>query len=160
MPFRIIETCIGCAGCVKRCPTDAITGERNGLHQIDPRLCIECGACGMACPVGAILNQFGEEQWLLKKPQRAIAHVYEPNCVGCEKCSERCPFSALEIRHPTGDGSLAGIMQVIEDNCTGCRECEKACPYDAIFVFRKDQTPEWLQAGTHVFPLEKNTQAA
>ena len=27
MAFRIIETCIGCTACVKRCPTDAITGD-------------------------------------------------------------------------------------------------------------------------------------
>jgi len=35
---------------------------------------------------------------------------------------------------------------VIEKNCTGCRECEKACPYDAIFIYRKDQVPDWLKS--------------
>ena len=56
MAFRIIETCIGCTACVKRCPTDAITGERKGLHIIWPELCIDCGACGPVCPVDAILD--------------------------------------------------------------------------------------------------------
>ena len=50
MAFRIIETCIGCTACVKRCPTDAITGERKGLHIISPELCIDCGACGAGLP--------------------------------------------------------------------------------------------------------------
>jgi len=36
------------------------------------------------------------------------------------------------------------MMTVDESKCTGCRECEKACPYDAIFVYRKDQIPDWL----------------
>ena len=40
MAYKIIETCIGCTACTKRCPTEAITGVRNEIHQIDPDLCI------------------------------------------------------------------------------------------------------------------------
>ncbi|MDW8047511.1 MAG: 4Fe-4S binding protein, partial [Chloroflexota bacterium] len=47
MAYSIIETCIGCTACTKRCPTNAISGERNQLHVIDPTLCIDCGACGV-----------------------------------------------------------------------------------------------------------------
>ena len=52
--YKIIETCIGCTACTKRCPTEAITGTRNEIHQIDPDLCIDCGACVPVCPVSAI----------------------------------------------------------------------------------------------------------
>src|SRR5438132_14171447 len=97
MAFRIIETCIGCTACVKRCPTDAITGERKGLHIIWPELCIDCGACGPVCPVDAILDQYGNVQHMLKKNERPLAFVYEQACTGCEKCVERCPFEALEM---------------------------------------------------------------
>jgi Na+-translocating ferredoxin:NAD+ oxidoreductase subunit B len=86
MAYRIIETCIGCTACVKRCPTDAISGERKALHIILPELCIDCGACGPVCPVDAILDQYGNVQRLLKKHERPIAFVYEQSCTGCEKC--------------------------------------------------------------------------
>ncbi len=36
MPYIITENCTGCTACIKRCPTDAITGERKLLHVIDP----------------------------------------------------------------------------------------------------------------------------
>ena len=145
MAFRIIETCIGCTACVKRCPTDAITGERKGLHIIWPELCIDCGACGPVCPVDAILDQYGNVQHMLKKNERPIAFVYEQACTGCEKCVERCPFEALEMVHVKDPNSFLGVVSVIEKNCTGCRECEKACPYDAIFIYLKDRVPDWLK---------------
>lgn len=145
MAFRIIETCIGCTACVKRCPTDAITGARKGLHIIDPDLCIDCGACGPVCPTDAIYDGDGSQTYMLKKDQRPIAFVYEQHCTGCEKCVERCPFDALEM-HPVVDpSSFFSVVRVIEKNCTGCRECEKSCPYDAIYIYRKDQIPDWLR---------------
>ena len=59
---------------------------------------------------------------------------------------ERCPFEALEMVPVSDPSSFLGIVSVIEKNCTGCRECEKACPYDAIFIYRKDQVPDWLKS--------------
>ena len=56
MAFRIIETCIGCTACVKRCPTDAITGDRKVLHIIDPALCIGCKKCLSKGPDGCFLD--------------------------------------------------------------------------------------------------------
>ena len=54
MAYSIIETCIGCTACTKKCPVEAITGLRNQLHIIDAELCIDCGACEPACPVSAV----------------------------------------------------------------------------------------------------------
>ena len=48
------ETCIGCTACVRKCPVDAISGERKQPHQIDPDACIRCGACAEACKFNAI----------------------------------------------------------------------------------------------------------
>ena len=42
MAFIITENCTGCTACIRRCPTEAITGERKLLHVIDPELCIDC----------------------------------------------------------------------------------------------------------------------
>jgi Na+-translocating ferredoxin:NAD+ oxidoreductase subunit B len=56
MAYRITENCRGCQACVRPCPTQAISGERHQVHQIDPQRCIECGTCGRVCPYEAVLT--------------------------------------------------------------------------------------------------------
>jgi ferredoxin hydrogenase large subunit len=47
--------CVGCDTCISYCPTGAIQGEPNRMHEIaDPVLCINCAQCLTHCPVGAI----------------------------------------------------------------------------------------------------------
>jgi len=53
--FTINEKCIGCGACIKRCPVNAITGERRKLHVIDLEKCVKCGNCIEACKFDAIL---------------------------------------------------------------------------------------------------------
>lgn len=48
------ETCKGCGICAKKCPADAITGEKKQPYTIDTAKCIKCGACIEACPFGSI----------------------------------------------------------------------------------------------------------
>jgi Na+-translocating ferredoxin:NAD+ oxidoreductase subunit B len=144
MAYFITENCVGCTACTSRCPTQAIGGERKALHAISAELCIDCGACGVVCPTEAIFDGQGIGTVMLKKQQRPRAFVDESACTGCDKCAEHCPFDALHMEEGVDPVSPHfGLMRVEEAKCTGCRECEKACPYDAIFVFRKDQAPEW-----------------
>jgi NADH-quinone oxidoreductase subunit F len=44
------EKCRGCLLCLKSCPAEAITGERNTVHVIDQARCTKCGACLDVCP--------------------------------------------------------------------------------------------------------------
>ena len=56
--FSIIEErCTGCRVCALKCPQDAISGEKRGLHTIDPELCIKCGICRDVCRFDAVLVQ-------------------------------------------------------------------------------------------------------
>ena len=48
---RIDEaTCIGCAHCGPRCPTDAIIGASKQIHGVIQDACIGCGLCVEVCP--------------------------------------------------------------------------------------------------------------
>jgi NADH-quinone oxidoreductase subunit F len=48
--------CKGCGACVKKCPVNAIKGDRKSPHQIDSRTCIKCGACATVCKFGAVMG--------------------------------------------------------------------------------------------------------
>ena len=43
-------TCIGCAHCSPRCPTDAIIGASKQIHGVIQDACIGCGLCVEVCP--------------------------------------------------------------------------------------------------------------
>ena len=48
------ENCVGCGICRKNCPTDAISGERKKVHQINTEKCIKCGKCKEVCRFNAV----------------------------------------------------------------------------------------------------------
>ena len=50
------ETCIRCNTCESRCPTRAISHERN--YVVDPALCTFCMRCVRPCPTGAVDHWF------------------------------------------------------------------------------------------------------
>lgn len=160
MPHTIIETCTGCTACERRCPTAAIHGVKKEKFFIDHDLCIDCGACGVVCPAEAIYDNFGNLTEMLKKTQRPYAHVDSKACTGCDKCAERCPFDCLHLQDVNDPQSpFFSMMTVDESKCTGCRECEKACPYDAIFIYRKDQLPDWLKKNLWSPPVQEEQAA-
>jgi Na+-translocating ferredoxin:NAD+ oxidoreductase RNF subunit RnfB len=137
MAFIITENCTGCTACIRRCPTNAITGERKLLHVIDPELCIDCAACGVICPDEAIYDHEGQLCDFLKPAQRPLAYVDLQSCVGCEWCVWACPFDAL-VMSPLKVGQHFEIAEVIEKKCVGCTLCELDCPYDAIHIYGGD----------------------
>lgn len=44
------ERCGACMACFKKCPADAILGEKNKIHIIDQEKCTKCGTCFEVCP--------------------------------------------------------------------------------------------------------------
>ena len=58
LPHRIAvideANCIGCAKCLKACPTDAIIGANKMMHSVIAALCTGCDLCIPPCPVDCI----------------------------------------------------------------------------------------------------------
>jgi NADH:ubiquinone oxidoreductase subunit F (NADH-binding)/(2Fe-2S) ferredoxin len=48
------EACTGCQVCFRKCPQEAIAGEKKQLHTIDQAKCIKCGICYDACKFDAV----------------------------------------------------------------------------------------------------------
>ena len=49
------NTCTGCTLCARKCPVQAIAGEKKQAHTIDPQACIRCGQCVDSCRFGSIV---------------------------------------------------------------------------------------------------------
>ena len=50
------EACRACGICRKKCPVEAITGEKKVPHVIDREKCTDCGTCFDVCPFSAVLK--------------------------------------------------------------------------------------------------------
>jgi NADH-quinone oxidoreductase subunit F/NADP-reducing hydrogenase subunit HndC len=61
--YILSERCRGCMICLKRCPVDAIRGDKKMVHIINQDLCIKCGTCFNECPTkyNAIVKVSGEQ---------------------------------------------------------------------------------------------------
>ncbi len=50
----IPENCPGCMVCLRNCPNNAISGEKQQVHAIDVEKCNRCGMCLSLCKFEAI----------------------------------------------------------------------------------------------------------
>ena len=51
-----LAKCVGCTACVRKCPVNAISGEKRMPHYLDAEKCIKCGVCKETCRFDAILG--------------------------------------------------------------------------------------------------------
>jgi len=56
IPEILPELCKGCGACLRKCPVNAITGQKKEAHVIDVDLCVKCGTCAQVCKFNAIVG--------------------------------------------------------------------------------------------------------
>jgi NADH-quinone oxidoreductase subunit F len=56
------DLCTGCTLCAKKCPVEAISGDKKQAHRIDQSLCVRCDSCRAACRFDAVKVVSGPEQ--------------------------------------------------------------------------------------------------
>ena len=54
------DKCTGCTLCSRKCPVEAISGEKKKAHTIDNEKCTLCGECYKICRFGAVALKSGE----------------------------------------------------------------------------------------------------
>lgn len=138
MPYTIIKnTCTGCTVCAKKCPTNAIYGEKSVPHAIREDLCISCGLCGKVCRFEAILN---DNQILClpsSKKDWEVPIWDMTNCTECNICVYTCPVNAIYIKLHDGPVDFPYILDI--SRCIGCGICAKDCPINVIQMTSKTQ---------------------
>jgi len=70
------QLCIGCARCVKKCPTDAIIGAQKQIHAVIQDACTGCEACVAICPTGCLQMhpvRTTLKTWRWDKPEPILA---------------------------------------------------------------------------------------
>lgn len=105
-----------------------------------PKNSIEAVASALAAvsKAGALLKK----GYVELEPQ--IAFINTELCEWCGKCSEACPFSAIEkVKEKEKE-----VGRVIEALCKGCGACVPVCPVDAIYIkgYTDGQIKEMIDA--------------
>ena len=70
------EICIGCAKCIKTCPTDAIIGAQRQIHNVIREACTGCGNCVERCPTEAMQMKPAPitlQHWVWPKPASTLS---------------------------------------------------------------------------------------
>lgn len=95
-------------------------------------------ASGAAAKAAALLSK----DEILVSP--IVAFVREDNCRWCARCSEVCPYSAIDIVEIEG-GKVAWVNGAM---CTGCGACVVECPTKAMILkgFKDEQIEAQIDA--------------
>ncbi|MBN1191854.1 MAG: 4Fe-4S binding protein [Dehalococcoidales bacterium] len=110
-----------------------------------------CNCCDCCCNVMGAAIRAGEAH-KLRTPSRFRARVDEENCIGCQKCIDRCFFDAIEMKKVAGSKKMKASVNT--EKCMGCGLCVIGCEQKAL-VFDLVKPPEYLQGGSDLPMMEQ-----
>lgn len=132
-----IDACIFCGACQRKCPSGAITVDRNAKTWTIERMgCVQCANCVEGCPkkclsMEQLYTEPGAEKVVdtIAQPQKEAAAlpkgdvvIDKDNCVFCGLCAKNCPAGVITVDR--GNKS----WEIDKDNCAQCGLCVEKCP--------------------------------
>lgn len=133
-----IEDCIFCGACMRKCPSGAITVDRNEKKWSINRMgCVQCANCVEGCPKKCLsmLKPYTDPNAekvidVVVQPQKEEAaaapkgdvNCDKDNCVFCGLCSKVCPAGAIKVDR--GEKS----WEIDRETCAQCGLCVEKCP--------------------------------
>ncbi|MDR0518813.1 MAG: 4Fe-4S binding protein [Clostridiales Family XIII bacterium] len=135
-------TCILCGICGKKCPTDAITVDRDAKTWSIKRMqCIQCSCCVEVCPKKCLVNEATYTTPAVykivdtfEKPDNPEADSAggslkcDDTCVFCGICAKKCPQAAITVVREDKK------WEVDDDKCTRCGLCIEGCPKKSLKI--------------------------
>jgi benzoyl-CoA 2,3-epoxidase subunit A len=106
-------TCIRCNTCESRCPTKAISHQRN--YVVDPEKCNFCMRCVRPCPTGAVEHFFHVAQLYLVDER--LRWIELPSALQAASPTPAVPAPSLQPNALRGNdsGGLAAVSAAMPD---------------------------------------------
>lgn len=135
----VIDECIFCGSCQRKCPSDAITVDRSKhMWSINRMGCVQCGYCVDNCPKNCLNILPGYTSPTLSKtvdeyikqveetPARGKLKNDMGKCVFCTLCAKKCPAGAITVDRNEKKWDCD------DDKCTKCGLCAESCPKKSL----------------------------
>ncbi len=129
-----IDDCIMCGMCMRKCPSGAITVDRNKKEWSIQRMgCVQCSYCVDVCPKKCLSIKPGYSkpsesmtvdtfaQPIPEKPAGKVMNDMS-KCILCGLCARKCPQECIAV-----DRTGAKTWSIDRDKCVQCGACVDAC---------------------------------